>query len=143
MEFRQLSDRSKKEVDGYAASINKIQTRFMEALKDRGIFEAECTEAKEQASTLTTSLESARKENETLKDTNTELRKKLSEATESLLHSSVPELSKMAQLSQDLEESRAAAQLRVENGELEAQLEVLGRRASDNVARVHELQNRQ
>lgn len=171
-EFRQLSDRSKKEVDGYTVSINKIQTKFMEALRDRGIFEAECNEAKEQAETLTSSLQSARKEIATLKDTNTEFRSKLSEATESLLHSAVPELAKMAQLEKDLEESRAvtqrlekrltlaqgdheytktayqqasqsAAQLRTENGELESRIEDLERRAGDNVVRIHELQNRQ
>ncbi|RYP34866.1 hypothetical protein DL766_002764 [Monosporascus sp. MC13-8B] len=171
-EFRHLSDRSKEEVDGYTASINTIQTKFMEALKDRGIFEADCAEATEKANTLTSVLESVRKENATLKETNTELRKKLSEATESLLNSSIPEVSKLAQLEKDLEEARAkaqhlekrvtlaqgdleytknayqqashsATQLRAENRELEARLEALARRADDNVARVNELQSRQ
>ncbi|RYP60926.1 hypothetical protein DL770_009887 [Monosporascus sp. CRB-9-2] len=167
-EFRRLSDRSKKEVDGYTSSINTIQAKFMEALKDRGIFEADCAEATEKANTLASALESARKENATLKETNTELQKKLSEATQSLLNSSIPEASKLAQLEKDLEEARArvqhlekrvtlaqgdleytknayqqashsATQLRAENRELEA----LARRADDNVARVNELQSRQ
>ncbi|RYP66488.1 hypothetical protein DL769_006031 [Monosporascus sp. CRB-8-3] len=171
-EFRRLSDRSKKEVDGYTASINTIQAKFMEALKDRGIFEADCAEATEKANALTSALESARKENATLKETNTELRKKLSEATQSLLNSSIPEASKLAQLEKDLEEARtrvqhlekrvtlaqgdleytknayqqashSATQLRAENRELEARAEVLARRADDNVARVNELQSRQ
>ncbi|RYP26609.1 hypothetical protein DL768_011685 [Monosporascus sp. mg162] len=171
-EFRRLSDRSKKEVDGYASSINTIQAKFMEALKDRGIFEADCAEAMEKANTLTSALESARKENATLRETNTELRKKLSEATQSLLNSSIPEVSKLAQLEKDLEEARArvqhlekrvtlaqgdleytknayqqashsATQLRAENRELEARVEALARRADDNVARVNELQSRQ
>ncbi|RYP08018.1 hypothetical protein DL764_002164 [Monosporascus ibericus] len=171
-EFRRLSDRSKKEVDGYISSINTIQAKFMEALKDRGVFEADCAEATEKANTLTSALESARKENATLKETNTELRKKLSEATQSLLNSSIPEASKLAQLGKDLEEARArvqylekrvtlaqgdleytknayqqashsATQLRAENRELEARAEALARRADDNVARVNELQSRQ
>ncbi|RYP23521.1 hypothetical protein DL765_001035 [Monosporascus sp. GIB2] len=171
-EFRRLSDRSKKEVDGYTASINTIQTKFMEALKDRGIFEADCAEATEKANNLTSVLESVRKENATLKETNTELRKKLSEATESLLNSSIPEASRLARLEKDLEEARArvqhlekrvtlaqgdleytknayqqashsATQLRAENRELEARVEALARRADDNVARINELQSRQ
>ncbi|RYP65397.1 hypothetical protein DL771_008342 [Monosporascus sp. 5C6A] len=171
-EFRRLSDRSKKEVDGYTSSINTIQAKFMEALKDRGIFEANCAEATEKANTLTSALESARKENAILKETNTELRKKLSEATQSLLNSSIPEASKLAQLEKDLEEAQArvqylekrvtlaqgdleytknayqqashsATQLRAENRELEARIEALARRADDNVARVNELQSRQ
>ncbi|RYP16184.1 hypothetical protein DL767_010213 [Monosporascus sp. MG133] len=171
-EFRRLSDRSKKEIDGYTSSIGTIQAKFMEALKDRGIFEADCAEATEKANTLASALESTRKENATLKETNTELRKKLSEATQSLLNSSIPETSKLAQLEKDLEEARArvqhlekrvtlaqgdleytknayqqashtATQLRAENRELEARAEALARRADDNVVRVNELQSRQ
>lgn len=123
-EFRQLSDRSKKEVDGYAASINKIQTRFMEALKDRGTFEHECNEAKEEAAALQSALASSKKENTKLEERNAELQKKLTEATDALLHSSVPGVAKMTHLEQDLAESRAAAQqlqkrLTVAQGDLE------------------------
>ena len=75
-EYRELSDRTKKEVDEHKAWFNKTQLKFMDALKDRGTYESECKAAQEKAEAVTTALESARKENETLKDTNAELKKK-------------------------------------------------------------------
>ncbi len=143
----------------------------MEALKDRGIFEAECNEATEQARALTSALKSARNENETLKDANADLRKRLSEATESLLTSSVPEASRLARTEKELEEARdkvqylekrlalaqrdheyaknayqeasqGTMQLRADNRALEARVEALARQADDNVVRVRQLQAR-
>ena len=143
----------------------------MEALKDRGTFEAECNTAKGKAETLTTSLDTARKENETLKETNAELKQKLSEATESLLNSSIPELKNMAQVEKDLETARSevqklekslrltqndleyardvyqnatqhTGQLREENKQLEIEVEKLTRQASEVRVRVNQEQNR-
>ena len=171
-EYRELSDRTKKEVDEHKAWFNKTQLKFMDALKDRGTYESECKAAQEKAEAVTTALESARKENETLKDTNAELKKKLSEANESLLNSSVPVLKNMAQLEKDLEAAvsevqklekslklaqgdldyvrnayqqatQSAGQLQAKNSTLAAEVKELERKANDNVVKVNQTQDRQ
>ncbi|KAI3323041.1 hypothetical protein HD806DRAFT_535536 [Xylariaceae sp. AK1471] len=170
-EFRQLCDRAQKEVNSYASSINKIQTRYMEALKERGIFEAECKTAREEASGLGRSLESRQTEIATLKATRTELEKKLTEANDALLHSSNPNLIKMAQLEKDLNAANAQVQrldkrvavmqsdtdysknmyntasqrgseLASENRGYEKQIEQLQRKADANIIEVNRVQAR-
>lgn len=170
-EFRQLSDRAQKEVNGYVSSINTIQTRYMDALKDRGIFEADCKIAQEQASVLGNSLESCRTEIATLKATRTELGKKLAAANDALLQSSNPDLVKRAELENELakakadvqrlekskvllqsdteyaknkyaEASQRAAELGAENRALETKNEELQRKADENIIEVNKIQNR-
>ncbi|CAJ2507450.1 Uu.00g086360.m01.CDS01 [Anthostomella pinea] len=168
-QFRQLSDRSKTEVDSYASSINMIQTKFMAALKDRGIFEAECTSAKEEAKALTASLQSSRTENGKLEEKHAEVQRKLSEATELLLNSSNPEHVRMMQLQKDLDEattkveqlekkvattqkdaeyarhlyqqsSQRATELSMENRDCERQIEELQRKADENIVTINKAQ---
>jgi chromosome segregation ATPase len=170
-EFRQLSDRAQREVDSYVSSINTIQTRYMEALKERGIYDAECKVAKEEALGLSRILESRQAEISTLKAARTELEKKLAEANDALLHSTNPELVKMAQLENDLSAANAQVQhlerkvavmqsdtdysknmyntasqrgseLASENRGYEKQIEQLQRQADANIVEVNRVQAR-
>ncbi|KAI8952434.1 hypothetical protein F4801DRAFT_218250 [Xylaria longipes] len=170
-EFRQLSDRAQKEVNSYVSSINNIQTRYMDALEERGIFEADCKTAQEQVSVLSGSLESCRTEIATLKATRTELEKKLAEAHNALLHSSSPDLVKLAELEKNLNEASAdvqqlkkrivvmqsdldysknqynqasqrAVDLSWENRGYENKIQELQRKADDNIIEVNKVQSR-
>ncbi|KAK5630832.1 hypothetical protein RRF57_006547 [Xylaria bambusicola] len=170
-DFRQLSDRNQNEADSYRSSINNIQTRYMDALKERGIFEADCRAAQEQAAIQSRSLESCRTEIATLKTTKAELEKKLAEANDALLHSSNPDLVKMAKLEtswntanaqvEDLKKrlvvvqsdadynknlyqqaSHRAAELAAENRGYERKNEELRRKADSNVIAVNKTQSR-
>ncbi|KAI1754573.1 hypothetical protein F4782DRAFT_528493 [Xylaria castorea] len=170
-EFRQLSDRAQKEVDSYVSSINNIQTRYMDALKERGIFEADCKTAQEQASVLGGSLESCRTEIATLKATRTGLEKKLAEANNALLNSSNPDLVKAVELEKGLNEantdvqqlkkrlivmqsdldysknmynqaSQRAIDLSSENRGYENKIQELQRKADDNIVEVNKVQSR-
>ncbi|KAI1639656.1 hypothetical protein F4809DRAFT_100479 [Biscogniauxia mediterranea] len=170
-QFRELSDRSKKEVDGYVSSIWAIQIKYMEALKDRGVFDNDCRKAQEEARNLAKSLECSQAANEALKQKNAELEKKLSEATEALLNSSNPDLVKLANQEKELEKAKARAQqlekqvaivqndmeftknqyqtasqrameLSAENRGLEQQISVLRQRADANIVEVNKIQAR-
>ncbi|KAJ8107981.1 hypothetical protein ONZ43_g6564 [Nemania bipapillata] len=171
IEFRQLSDRAQKEVNGYVSSINNIQKRYMDALEERGIFEADCKIAQEQASVLGNSLESCRAEIATLKATRTELEKKLAEANDALLHSSNPDLVRMAELEKNLSMAKAevqrletrtkvmqsdtdysknlyqqasqrATELAAENRSYETKIQGLQRKADENIVEVNKVQSR-
>ncbi|KAI0205428.1 hypothetical protein F4808DRAFT_456415 [Astrocystis sublimbata] len=109
-DFRQLSDRAQEEVNGYRSSINDIQRCYMEALEERGIFDNQSKIAKEDARMLSESVESCRKEITTLKATRTELEKKLAEAHNALLHSSNPDLVRLAELEKELSEANTENQ---------------------------------
>ncbi|KAI0490890.1 hypothetical protein F4859DRAFT_26744 [Xylaria cf. heliscus] len=170
-EFRQLSDRAQKEVNSYASSINNIQRRYMDALEERGIFEADCKAAQEQASVLSGSLESCRTEIATLKATRTELERKIAEANDMLLHSSNPDLVKVAELDKNLntanadvqqlkkkivvmqsdldysknmynQASQRAIDLTSENRSYENKMQDLQRKADDNIVEVNKVQSR-
>ncbi|KAI0514387.1 hypothetical protein F5B22DRAFT_611397 [Xylaria bambusicola] len=170
-DFRQLSDRNQKEADSYRSSINNIQTRYMEALKERGIFEADCRAAQEQAAIQSRSLESCRTEISALKTTKTELEKKLAEANTALLDSSNPDLVKLAKLEnsfntanaqvEDLKKrlvvvqsdadynknlfqqaSHRAAELAAENRAHDKKIEELERKADKNILAVNQTQSR-
>ncbi|KAI5867313.1 hypothetical protein GGS23DRAFT_547776 [Durotheca rogersii] len=169
-EFRELSDRAQKEVNGYSSSINSIQVKYMDALKDRGTYEAECTKIKEEARILAARLEASAKESEALNENNAELQRKLAEASKALLGSPNPELAKLAVLEKDFEEaknkilqlekkiavtrsdmeyaqnayqdaSQKAVGLRAENIELEQKIEQLGRKADENIVKVNRIQS--
>lgn len=171
VEFRELSDRAQKEVNSYVSSINNIQTRYMEALKERGIFEADCLTAQEDASMLNRSLDSCRTENTALKTAQTELKKKLAEANDALLNSSNPDLVKLAELEKNLnianaevqrlekrlvvtqsdadysknmyeQASQRAAEISAENRGYEKKIEELKRKADENVVEVNKVQSR-
>ncbi|KAI1312751.1 hypothetical protein F5Y03DRAFT_381513 [Xylaria venustula] len=170
-EFRELSDRNQKETNSYVSSINNIQKRYMEALKERGIFEADCRTAQEQATVLSNSLDSCRTEIATLKMRRAELEKKLAEANEALLNSSNPDLVRLGEMERDLKSANAqvedlkkrlvvtqsdvdynknlynhafarAVELASENRTHERRIEELQRKADDNVLEVNKIQSR-
>ncbi|KAJ8121791.1 hypothetical protein O1611_g10010 [Lasiodiplodia mahajangana] len=171
IEFRQLSDRFQTQANNYLSSINTIQTKYMDALRERGIFEADCKVAQEQATVLSNSLESCRTEIATLKATRTELEKKLVSANEALIQSSNPDLAKMAELEKELTTAKAevqrlekrivvmqsdtdysrnlydrasqrATELAAENRGYEKKIQGLQRKADENIVEVNKAQSR-
>lgn len=143
----------------------------MDALEERGIFEADCRTAQEQASVLGTSLDSCRAEIATLKATRTELERKLAEANDALLHSSNPDLIKMAELEKNFTTAKAevqrlekrlvvlqsdqdysknlydrasqrATELAAENRTYEKEIQGLRRKADENIVEVNKVQSR-
>jgi len=168
-EHRQLSDRCQRSLELHVTSIQKIQTRFMEATRDRGIFESECKKAQQEAEKLRSSLEGSRQEASVWREKNRELTEKLKEANKSLDTGANPELARVSRLESDLsnarealekagrraqsanetaeyskdvyqEASRTVLELRNENTSLIKKLAELQGRASDNVVAVNKLQ---
>ncbi|KAI0135723.1 hypothetical protein F4814DRAFT_402328 [Daldinia grandis] len=167
-QFRQLSDRSKKEVDDYASTVRLVQEKYMTSLKDRGSYEDQYYKAKEEALAATASLESKRREYDDLKEKFEEQQKRLSAAHESLLKSANPEVAKTVRLEKDLEDfkvkvqslekkvtlanneleyaknayqdaSQRAAELQTENRALEQRVEELNRKADDNTVKINQI----
>jgi chromosome segregation ATPase len=170
-EFRQLSDRTKEELDGWVASVNSIQPKYMTALKDRGTFEADCKAARHEAQETTSRLDKSEAQRAKLEETNRELSKKLSDATDLLLNSTNPDVAKIAHLEKERDEavdkfdtlekrselarndldffrdryqqqSGAAQDLIDEKVKLERKIQDLSRKADDNVVKVNEIQAR-
>ncbi|KAI1367564.1 hypothetical protein F5Y08DRAFT_58770 [Xylaria arbuscula] len=170
-EFRQLSDRNQKEANSFRLSINNIQRRYMDALEERGIFEANCKAAQEQAAIQGRTIESCRTEITTLKTTRTELEKKLAEANNALLQSSYPDLVKLAELDKNLgaanaqvedlnkrlivsqsdadynknlwrDAAKRATELAAENRAFEKKIEELQHKADSNIIAVNKTQSR-
>ncbi|KAI0157818.1 hypothetical protein GGR57DRAFT_461047 [Xylariaceae sp. FL1272] len=106
-QFQKLSERAQEEVNNHVATENTIQRRYMEALEERGNFEAACKAAKKEASHFSASLDSARGEIASLKETRAELKKKLAEANATLVSSSNPEVSRTAGLENELAAAKA------------------------------------
>ncbi|KAI0124143.1 hypothetical protein BJ170DRAFT_598466 [Xylariales sp. AK1849] len=170
-EFRHLADRTKSEVDSWVASVNRLQPRYMVALKDRGTFEAERNATRKEAQNLKILLEKSTNEITTLKESNADLKQKLSEASESLINGTNPELAKMARLAKEAEEARSTAaasekkvsitqnnmdytrdqyqqasqraiELKTENDDLQQQVVELTRKADANIVLVNQTQSR-
>lgn len=149
-------------------TVQTLQPRFMEALRDRGTFEKECQKAVEKANAATERLAAKNAEIEALKEKNKVLESKLAEANDALANSTVPEIAKLAQAEKDRQEALAAmeklekkirgvqneadysrkayqdasnahTELSKENQELKAQVAELGRRASENLLKIHQI----
>ncbi|KAI2615937.1 hypothetical protein GGR54DRAFT_611589 [Hypoxylon sp. NC1633] len=167
-QFRDLSDRSQRELDGHISTVNVLQSKYMAALKDRGVYEDEYNKAKEELKAAIDSLETAGEKNDDLEAENAELREKLSQAKESLLSSANPRVVKMAQLEKNLEDcknkvkmlekkvtlansdmefaksryqdaSQSAAELGAERLVMQQRVEDLTRRADENVVKVNKI----
>ncbi|KAI1661191.1 hypothetical protein F4813DRAFT_346725 [Daldinia decipiens] len=167
-QFRQLSDRSKEEVDNYASTVRLVQEKYMTSLKDRGTYEDQYYKAKEEALVASANLESKRREYDGLKEKFAEQQTRLSAAHESLLESANPEVAKMVRLEKELEESKIkvqslekkaalanneleyaksayqdasqrAAELQAENRALEQRVEELNRKADDNRVKINQI----
>ncbi|KAI0472098.1 hypothetical protein GGR56DRAFT_682495 [Xylariaceae sp. FL0804] len=167
--LRKLSDRSKKEVDSYVATVNRMQAVYMAALKDRSIYEAESKSAQAEAASLTAALASTKKENATLKEEKIESERRRAEAVQSILDSEKPEAIRMVQMEAELSKaiaqvqqmekkvaltqkdmdytkdayqkaSQSATELLTENQNQRQEIEALRRKAADNVVQVNRIQ---
>ncbi|KAK8065235.1 hypothetical protein PG997_011982 [Apiospora hydei] len=169
--FRDLSDRTKKEVDSWDAWVEKMQPRYMAAMRDRGIMKKDRDDARNETKTLSFKLSQSTKENTALATANSELKEKLGEATSSLLNSDNPETAKIARLKKDLQEatdklaslekrlslrdndycylqdryqeaSQSAVGLANEKAALERRNEELSRKADENILLINQTQSR-
>jgi chromosome segregation ATPase len=149
-------------------NIQSIQPKFMDALRDRGTFEKECQKALAKASAAAERLEAQKAEVEALKEKNKALESKLAETNDTLATSTIPEIAKLAQAEKDRAEalatveklekkirgvqnevdysrkayqdaSNAYTELNQETQELRTQVTELGRRASDNLLKLHQI----
>ncbi|XXH00652.1 NADP-dependent glutamate dehydrogenase [Hypoxylon texense] len=170
-QFRDLSDRTKKELDDYTSALKLLQRQYMVALKDRGTYEYDCRDAKEEAKKLSAALASSKEENHTLEKKIADLEIKAAETKELLRNSSNPEVVKVALLEKDIEDlnkkaqqlenkvastesdmdytrtayqdaSQRAAELGAENRTLEQRIEELSRKADENIVEVNRIQAR-
>ncbi|KAK6067442.1 hypothetical protein SCUP515_10175 [Seiridium cupressi] len=170
-QFRELADRTKREVDSWTTSMKRIQPRYMAALRDRGIFQKERDTALENQREMSAQLQLTKKELSTASQTNGELKQKLAEAQESLLSGDNPDLAKMTRIEKEVEEARVkvsafekkaasaqrdrefasneyqnashrAFELRKENDALQQQIVDLARKADDNIVLINQTQQR-
>ena len=145
-------------------TIETIQPRYMDALRDRAAYEKECKAAVEKEKAATERLEAQKAEVDLLKS-------KLADANAAMANSSNPDLAKLAQTEKerddaltnidklnkkvraaqnDLEYSRKAYQdasnahteLSTENKDLKTRVADLEKRASDNLLKIHQLHSR-
>lgn len=131
-------------------TVQSLQPKYMDALRDRGTFEKQCQKAVER-------LEAQTAEVEVLKQKNKALETKLAEANDTLANSSNPDIAKLATadklekkilgLQNELDYSRKAYQdasnahteLSQEHRELRKQTAELTRRASENLRNIHRI----
>lgn len=162
-------DALNKEHQGYLKTFNVFQKRYMEAVGDRGKFEKERDVAFSQVDKIKSEAAAAKSTIAILKDENAGLKDQLHDATKALAKSEVPDLAKLGQLQQKLQEaetmlaglqkklvvqdkdleharnayqeaSSRAAELGNENRALAAEKAVLTQKASENRVRIHEIQ---
>ncbi|SPQ21657.1 93e8bd63-570d-4511-9513-c12c9d3b2f2f [Thermothielavioides terrestris] len=155
----------------YERTVQSIQPKYMDALRDRGTFEKECKVAVDEANAAKKRLEAQKTEVETLKERNKLLESKLAEANATLANSTIPEIAKLAQAEKERDEAVAAAEklekkvrslqneveytrkayqdasnahseLNQENQELKSMVANLERRASENLLKIHEIHAR-
>src|SRR3569833_517283 len=157
--LRELVRNMEAQVKLHEKTIRKIQPKYMEALRDRGTFEAECAAAVRTAESAKGQLESSKAATARLKEENLALEQKLAEAHASLAGSEKPDLVRLARLEEeaaaaqkkvashqtDLDYAReayqtasnAAVDLTADNKELRERIKELERRASENLVLVH------
>lgn len=168
---RELADRTKREVDSWTKSMNRIQPRYMAALRDRGKFQKERDVALKSHQDMALRLQSIEHEFSSAQENIATLTQKLSEAHESLINGSNPDLAKMARIENEVEAARAkvtdyekiansaktdrdyasteyqkasqhALELRKENNELQKRNIELTRKADDNIVIINQTQQR-
>jgi chromosome segregation ATPase len=142
-------------------TVQTLQPKYMDALRDRGTFEKQCQKAVQQ-------FEAQKAEIESLKEKNRLLESKLAEATDALANSTNPEAARLAQAEKQRDESLASVdklkkkirslqneaeysrkayqdasnshtELARENQELRTRVADLERRAGENLFRIHQL----
>ncbi|KAK3325361.1 hypothetical protein B0H66DRAFT_615857 [Apodospora peruviana] len=151
-------------IKSHERSTRTIQTKYMEALRDRGTFEVKCNEALKEA----TAANKIKLETSALKEEKKALEVKLAVATEALTTSTNPEVAelarakiaaaeaeakvqslekKLASAENDLDYSRdayqrasnQASELGDANKELTKEVDGLKRKASENFAKIHQI----
>ncbi|KAK4156466.1 hypothetical protein C8A00DRAFT_12578 [Chaetomidium leptoderma] len=149
-------------------TVQSLQPKYMDALRDRSTFEKQCQKAVETASTATERLEVQKTEVATLKEKNKLLEARLAEANDTLANSTIPEIAKVTQAEKERMEALAAVgkaekktrsveneveysrrayqdasnahtELNQENRELKAKVADLERRASQNLLKIHQI----
>ncbi|KAL2178902.1 uncharacterized protein P884DRAFT_195564 [Thermothelomyces heterothallicus CBS 202.75] len=152
----------------YERTVQSLQPKYMEALRDRGAFEKQCQKAIEREKAATARLEAQTAEIEALREKNKLLESKLAEANNALATSAVPEIARLAQAEKDRAEALAAVErlekkvriiqseaeysrkayqdasnahteLNQEYRELESEIEEYKRRASENLRKIHQM----
>lgn len=167
--YRDLSDRSQKEVQSWTASFGSFQPKFMAALRDRGAMKEERNASRRELELLTNRFNLTSKEKTKLAEENAELKRKLAEARDTLMSSENPDIASMTRMQDECEKtqeknaelekklsiveenlefvreryqqaSNSGAGLSVEKTELERRIEVLDRKADENVFRINQMQ---
>ncbi|ETS77032.1 hypothetical protein PFICI_10906 [Pestalotiopsis fici W106-1] len=168
-QYKELADRSNKEVESWTASVNRIQPRYMAALRDRGIAHKERDTAQKQHRDLESLLRVTQKDLASTKDALSESKQRLSEAQEALLSGGNPKAAKMVRIEKELEEGRVrvvdaekrnalaqkdreyasaeyqnashhAAELAKKNESLNDEIVKLKRLANDNIVKINQTQ---
>jgi len=171
----ELEDRWKSSIRGleaqlksYQKSVRKIQPKYMEALRDRGVFEAKHDDAVKAANAAKAELESSKAKAAKLKEEKGAVEQKLKEANAALMASEIPEVARLAKMEDDLrlgqekadklaskvssqrqemeffqkayqDASQEVTNLRGETAEQQRRITVLERKASDNLVEVHRI----
>ncbi|KAL2163128.1 hypothetical protein VTH06DRAFT_6964 [Thermothelomyces fergusii] len=152
----------------FERTIQSLQPKYMEALRDRNAFEKECQKAVEKEKAATARLEAQTAELEALREKNKVLESKLAEANDLLATSAVPEIARLAQAEKDRAEALAAVErlekkvriaqseaeysrkayqdasnahteLSQEYRELKSEVDEYKRRASENLRKIHQM----
>ena len=156
------------QLHGYQRTIKKVQPKYMEALRDRGIFEVQRDTAVADANHMKTQVENSKATVAKLKEEKKELETKLAEATAALANSSVPEIARLARAEDELkaeqkkvqslekklgslqrdtdyvreayqEASNKGADLGNENSQLSSRVKELEQQASENLIKIHQI----
>ncbi|KAK4143808.1 uncharacterized protein C8A04DRAFT_28595 [Dichotomopilus funicola] len=149
-------------------TVQSIQPKYMDALRDRGTFEKQCQKAVEKADAAAARLEAQKAEITALKEKNAALEAKVAEVNDTLANSTIPDIAKVAQAEKDRDEalasveklekkvrmvqneadysrkayqdaSNAHTELNQENQELKTQVAELQKRASDNLVKIQQI----
>lgn len=152
----------------YERTIQSLQPKYMEALRDRSTFEKQCRKAAEGEKAATARLEAQTAELEALKKKNEQLESKLAEANNLLATSTVPEIARLAQAERERTDALAAVErlekrvrmaeseaeysrkayqdasnahteLSQEYKELKSEIDEYKRRASENLRKIHQI----
>lgn len=138
--YLQMRDLAKSQEDqrlSWEKTMKRFEPKYLEALNDRKKFEKEAKEAIKQAGKkakeVEEQLETRKAEVESLQEKVRVLESDLSNATNALQNSSIPEVAKLAQLEQDLKEERAKAEvIKSKAAKLEEHAEYLRQRHQDS-----------
>jgi chromosome segregation ATPase len=152
-------------------SIREMQPKYMDALRDRGVYEQERNNALAEAKKMATLLEASKAATASAKEQNDVLESRLDAATALLGDSPNPDIAQFSSAWKDLREAKAkvdslekklataqkdmdysrdayqrastsASELGIENGELKDRIKELEKMAGDNITKIQQIQAR-